>query len=66
MAHMGEEKKCVQGFGCKKVKGGDDLKDLGVGGRIILKFILNIQDGKACTGFVLLKVETSGGHFWVW
>jgi len=48
------------------VKGGDDLKDLGVGGRIILKFILNIQDGKACTGFILLKVETSGGQFRVW
>jgi hypothetical protein len=53
------------GFWLERVKGGDDLKDLGVGGRIILKFILNMQDGKTCTGFILLKIETVVDT-WVW
>jgi hypothetical protein len=38
----------------------DDLKDIGVDGRIILKLILKIKDG-ASTALILLRVGTSGG-----
>jgi hypothetical protein len=36
-------------------------KDLDVGGRIILKLILEIWDGTVWTGLNWLKIGTSGG-----
>jgi len=36
----------------------DDLKDLGVGGKIILKSVLNKQDGVKWTGFIWLRTAT--------
>jgi hypothetical protein len=45
----------------KKVKGRDDLEDLGIDGKIILERILGKYGGKDWTGFIWLRIGTSGG-----
>jgi hypothetical protein len=39
----------------------NNLEDPQVDGRIILKYILKKQDGKAWTGFIWLRLGTSEG-----
>jgi hypothetical protein len=39
----------------------DQLKDPGVDGKIILKWILKKLNGMTCTGFVWLRIGTVGG-----
>jgi hypothetical protein len=45
------------------VQEGDCLEDLGVDGRIILKWILREWDGWAWSGFIWLRIGTSSGMF---
>jgi hypothetical protein len=42
-------------------KGRDHSEDLGVDGRIILEWISGKQDRKVWTGFIWLRIGTSGG-----
>jgi hypothetical protein len=43
------------------IKGRDHAEDLGVDGRTILECVLEEQDGKVWTGFIWLRIGTSGG-----
>jgi hypothetical protein len=38
-----------------------DCKNLGVDGRIILKLMIKKWDGRLWTGFICLRIRTSGG-----
>jgi hypothetical protein len=44
------------------LEGSDHMKDTAVGGRIILKWILQEKGGRMWTGLIWLRVETSVGH----
>jgi len=41
----------------------EHLQDLGVDGRIISKWILGKRGGRVYTGFIWLRIWTSGGLF---
>jgi hypothetical protein len=49
------------GFRWESQKGSDHKEDLDVGGRIILKWILERQNGVVWTGSIWLRIGTSGG-----
>ena len=44
----------------------DNLEDLDVHGRVILKVILKRWDGKASTGLIWLRIGAVGGRLRMW
>jgi hypothetical protein len=43
------------------MEGRDHSEDLNVGGRVILEWILEKKGAKLWTGFIWLRIRTSGG-----
>jgi len=41
------------------------MQDLGVDGRVILKWIFKKWNGEARTGLLWLRIGTNGGHVWI-
>jgi hypothetical protein len=52
MWHVWEKKGFLTGFWCIDLRERNHFKDLGVNGRIILKWNFKERDGVACTGLV--------------
>jgi hypothetical protein len=50
------DEKCIQNFGQENMKGRDHSDDLGIGGRIILEWILQKQSGNLWTGLIWLRI----------
>jgi hypothetical protein len=48
-------------FWSENLNGRDHLEDLAVDGKIILEWILKKQVGRVWTGFIWLRIGTSGG-----
>jgi hypothetical protein len=55
------DEKSVQKFWSENLKVRDQSEDLHVDGRIILEWILVKYIGKVWTGFIWLRIGTSGG-----
>jgi len=56
-----EEMRIYIDFWSENLKGKDHSEDLVVDGRIILEWILGKYGGKLWTGFMCLRIETTGG-----
>jgi hypothetical protein len=54
------DKKCIQNFDRKNLKGRDHPENVGVDGRIIFKRILELQGEKVWTEYIWLRIGTNG------
>jgi len=59
VAHMGREE-VFTGFWLGAVKGGDHWEDLGIGGRITLRWTLGRLGLMEQTGLIWLRIESNG------
>jgi len=59
---MGDNRGAYRGLE-RNIRETDHLEDLGVDGKIILKWIFNNWDEQTWTGLVWLRIGTRGGHF---
>jgi hypothetical protein len=59
----GRQDRCVQDIGTGNLREKAHLENLGVDGKIILKWLFKKWDGELWTGLIWLRVKTSGGVF---
>jgi hypothetical protein len=57
------EMRTVYKIWSENLKGRDHLEDLGLGGKIMLDWILRRRSGKVWIGCIWLRIGTSGGLF---
>jgi hypothetical protein len=62
MWHAWRKGEVFTGFWLGGPKGADHWEDLGVGGRITLRWTLGRQGSMGRTGFGWLRIESSGGY----
>jgi len=58
--HVARMKQMRNAYSARKTKRRDHSEDVGIYERIILEWILGEQSGKAWTGFIWLRIGTSG------
>jgi len=58
----GGEERCIQGFRWGNLKERHHLEDIGVNGRIILRWMLKKWNLGALTGSSWLRIGTGGGN----
>ena len=61
MWHIWVRREICTGFCWVSLNDGDDIEDLVVSGRIILKWFLEKYKGRTCTGFFWLMIGTDDG-----
>jgi hypothetical protein len=64
VAHLGDSRR-VHRMLVGNLSQRDHLGDLGVAGRIILRWIFKKWDVRAWTGSSWLRIGTGGGHLWM-
>jgi hypothetical protein len=57
---MGDRRGTYRGFVCSMMER-DHMEDLGLDGKVILKWIFRKWDGEAWTGLLWLRIGTGGG-----
>ena len=65
MWHVLETAEVQTGFWWGDLTERDHLENLGVDGRMILKFIFKKWDGEAWTGLIWLRIGKGDGHLWM-
>ena len=61
----GEVERCIQVFLWGNLRERDHLEDLGVDGRIILRWMFRKWYFAVWTGMCWLRIGTGGGHLWM-
>jgi hypothetical protein len=56
------EGQCIQVFGGETCKSRHRFEDVGIGRRVILKWILRNMSGRVCTGFMISVIGTCDGR----
>jgi len=57
----GRQERFIQSLGGQTLEERDHMQDLGVDGRIVLKWMVKKSEGETRTGLIWLRIGTGGG-----